>query len=379
MNNVRLIAQYSLSSKENIPAFKNCLARGVHAAGYYMTVPFTKGARVCAELFSHQALSDKIAAFALLIILLLASPLAIPGFLLRFSMKFVRNPLDLCHGDNASGTQASSTLKVMSWNIAFGPGFMAAFNKLSTPKSRVEGIANMVVENGIDIACFQEAFDESASSELAENLMKKGYTTIHGVISTADGLGRASLSSGLFIAIKGSAGITLTEISLWKYENGAASDQFSNKGLIHVKFDRGGKTYNLFNTHLQASYGNDGYSHIREEQVQGLCDAADNVGGGSKILCGDLNYAKKKLEPGDKDEEYESHKTHLGRHFKDPNERAQDNEHGTFIDLHQGGIRVKSTVDYILVSKDRTATTKVVELDSSAPLSDHLPLICTIS
>lgn len=318
--------------------------------------------------------------------------LSIPGLSLRTIAAWNREHVAFSPATkHLEEEHATKGLNVMTWNTGLGPGFMSLENGLDLPETRVKSIAEQIVREGSDVVALQEVFDHNAAQKLVEELNEKGYDCIHSILPQ----GATQLTSGLLLAVKRQKGLELSieEVRVWQFNNLAASDKLSNKGLLgaklRIKKNNEEKVLYTFNTHLQASYGKDGYGKERREQVEGIASAIqDWATEGNVILCGDLNFAANPLEEGDSTEEYQEQMEILQKvQLKDVNRKGQiKSKHkkgqGTFINVKKENARVDSIVDYILVSKTLKSITKprVVDISTSKEHpSDHCPIVYQVS
>lgn len=285
-------------------------------------------------------------------------------------------------------------LKVMTWNTGMGPGFMSIDNRLKKPEERIDAVLDMIMEQQPNVLALQEVFDENATNEITRRLNEKGYDCIHTINSSSIGL-----SSGLFLAVKRNSGIKLAieEIKVFKFTNLAGPDKFSAKGVVgaRIRVSTGegpDKKFLILNTHLQASYEDTGYGHIRMEQTRAIAGAIDKWKNkrdaqASVILCGDMNFGNKPLEKTDLEGEYKAHMEILSNtQLYNPNEADQKESIGSFYQLKGKVIsRASSVVDYVFLSEDLRTTQRdcrIIELNPATPAdfsSDHCPVVQTMS
>jgi endonuclease/exonuclease/phosphatase family metal-dependent hydrolase len=227
-------------------------------------------------------------------------------------------------------------------------------------------------------------------------LNNKGYDCIHSVLTR----GVTQIPSGLFLAIKRKNGLEflIKEVRTWKFTNGADADVKSNKGMLGLKLSiqQGPKQKDLylFNTHLQASYGEKGYSNIRKAQVTAMAEKIQNWTNNRTddvLLCGDLNFGASKIETGDDDDEYENqmellkkialtNNNHKAQMASELNDEARK---GTFMNLKvkdEKERRSKAIVDYIIHGNGFGGNApQIIEINEKNPCSDHLPVVATMS
>lgn len=389
---------------------------GIFDIIYYLGRLQTRPIHRIAERFQNLRYKDdsislltKIRMTFLVIICIPTAILTIPGAaMLAFAKKFSKNFSYSPTSEQPNPITANSllnqnALKIMTWNTGLGPGFMSIDNRLKRPQERVENVLDMIKSQDPHIVALQEVFDSDAKDKIIEQLNDQGYDCIHSVLSS-DPL---ALSSGLLLAVKrnSSVKISLEEIKVWQFKNLAGPDAFSNKGVLSVRIKlstENGQEQKLyiFNTHLQASYSDAGYGEVRQEQVAAIVskvNAWSNSQGEShrSIVCGDLNFGHAPLEVLDdrkltaihpskenekEDNEYYVQMQEFARaQLFDPNEAAQQKGEGTFCELKKGNpYRVKSVVDYILVSeslKTTSSSSKIVDLNLNNLPSDHYPVV----
>lgn len=384
-------SQYS--EAESIELFKNPHAKRLNRVGVWVLEPlhffadhFQKGVRMWHEKKRFKAF------FYMSSCLVSSIPCYIPA-IVGISFKAIgtiyRNDYAFSPASiNGFKPQVlENSLKVMTWNIALAPNVMSTTNGLRKAKKRVKSIAELVVKQDATIVAMQEVFDYKATKKLVQELNRKGFDCIHSTLTK----GPVQLPSGLFLAIRRTDGVELTidELKIWKFQNGEAIDGWSNKGLLGLKLkliqEGQEKFIHIFNTHLQASYEKSGYSHVRQEQLEGICQTIRNWTDDSEnvLLCGDMNFSFKKLEPSDSEGEYAHQKLTLETHgFINDHEEAQDNKNrGTFIKVADK-IRTSSVVDYIFRGKGFKPCSfpKIVPMEDLHKLaSDHCPIVHEVS
>lgn len=324
----------------------------------------------------------KIYSIALAAGLIIISPLALPGFLLRlgffhFRHPFAYDPSRLGYVEEAP----QDNLKLMTWNVALNPSFICKFNGLSHSEERVGPIVNHITASKPHIICLQEVYDLDAVELLCQNLKRQGYHCIHSV--NPFGIG---LSSGLFMAIRTDSTLKVDSVASWQFNNLVSNDQFSSKGVLGVKltFTHNGasKSVFVFNTHLQASYGKNGYGHVRQEQVRGLSSHLREWTKQNQreptFLCGDFNFTKKSTESGDNPLEYQERMRDLQDIVEDGHAHQQDQTNdGSFIDPKSKS-KTSALFDYIFTNWN--GPRRQYELgQTTLQESDHRPLTLSIT
>lgn len=287
-------------------------------------------------------------------------------------------------------------LKIMTWNTGLGPDIMSVTNRLNKQKKRINDLMKMIIKKQPNVIALQEVFDDAATNALVKGLNQNGYDCIHSIHSTSP----IALSSGLLLAVKRNSGIKLTieEIKTFKFTNLKGPDAYSGKGAVGVKLrvstdDGINKKLLVLNTHLQASYDDKGYGHVRQQQIRSLAHTVnqwkrqDIDQKASVILCGDLNFAQNPLEQTDLVSEYpEQIKTLTEAQLFNPNAAAQQQVEGSFYQLKvkedEKPYLTKSLIDYIFLSNDlKEGTSEVVKLNIKNPnalSSDHCPVMQSV-
>ncbi len=324
--------------------------------------------------------------------------LSLPGITLKALSALFRNNFAYSPALESSVRLSSGeALNVMTWNVGLGPAFMSATNGLAHPKERIGAIVEKIVEQEADIVSLQEVFDHEGTQELVKQLNEKGYNCVHSILTG----GVTTLSSGLFFAIKRTKDddLTIKDVKTWKFTNGVDSDWLSNKGLLGLKLKvkRHGAKKNMyvFNTHLQASYGKDGYSHVRKAQMAGIIkriqewtvNHTENV-----LLSGDLNFGAAKVEVGDDDAEYdEQMKTLQAVNLTDDNEtvqhetlQAKSKPQGSFMHIKKkdpSGRRSRAIIDYVIRGNGFAQTQpQIIDISQEEPpCSDHSLVVAQVS
>lgn len=254
---------------------------------------------------------------------------------------------------------AQRKLKVMTWNVALGPPYMAAVNRISPPAQRIDAIARKIFNQSPDIVCLQEVFDEESEKKLVNLLSDQGYDCVHSIISS-----KVKLSSGLLIAMRRqqSCSMNVLRAGTWQFKNLTHWDRAANKGLLglDLQITHNGKTRKLFlfNMHLQADYPGTSFAAQRIQQVRSVARTMKEfIGERSKedliCACGDLNFAR---DSGN--DEYKK-QIHALRHL-----------------VYDGN--PENSLDYILWSKDKKHNAASYELMPSEQISDHDALISTL-
>lgn len=172
---------------------------------------------------------------------------ALVGGLLRLIASIDKKDF-IYHKKDSSEAAISPTgdVKVLTFNVALMPEFVALNNCLRPTSVRVREVAEKILTmdkaQDLDFICLQEAFDIDASQELDNRL--RGYNIVRNVGNRIYGL-----NSGLIIASKHD----LTNIQFYDHPLPQSGlDKFANKGLLLATSTIAGKTYVIGNTHLNA-------------------------------------------------------------------------------------------------------------------------------
>lgn len=149
-------------------------------------------------------------------------------------------------------------LKMVSYNICFGPEWMVAANSVRPRAERIADVTEQIM--GYDIVCLQEVFDEDAAEALKESLRANGF---HYFIYNV-GPSSYKLNSGLFIASK----YPLESPVYWKHTHSSGLDSLANKGTLAATVNISGRKFAVFNTHFNAP--GIGSEASQQAQMRGL-------------------------------------------------------------------------------------------------------------
>lgn len=289
-----------IDNKINEVATKSCAG----FIGCYLQKPLAWGIQGVATLFVMKSLIAKTSAvFMAIIIFPIIGTLAGIGTLIWIVFGRRRPPVTITNCIAPAQRMPSSpslknrNLKILTWNVALGPSYMATFNNITPPHERVKAIAKTILEKKADIVCLQEVFDEDSEKDLVEALNAQGYDCLHTVISS-----KVKLSSGLLMAVRRSPLLQLTKVGMWKFTNLASWDRASSKGVLglQVKASVNGHEKNLcfFNVHQQADYPGTNFASKRVKQINSLKQrmkefmTEDNSKAPLAVICGDLNFTR---------------------------------------------------------------------------------------
>jgi endonuclease/exonuclease/phosphatase family metal-dependent hydrolase len=152
-----------------------------------------------------------------------------------------------------------------------------------------------------DVICLQELFNSTATQVIEEELKKQGY------VSTKRVGGRvlASTNGGVRIFYKQALiGRDFETSHVYKHtvDTIKRGDAMVDKGIKHIKVQKNGKTYHVFNTHLQAFYEDSNHQHYVEVTLAQLTELRQHILSLKKariileedqvVICGDLNIPK---------------------------------------------------------------------------------------
>lgn len=332
---------------------------------------------------------------------------AICALLKKLTQNFAYSPTTTKTASLAPVQAEIQKLKTLTWNTGLGPGFMAIDNRLKKAEERVGAVMDLINAQDPHIVCLQEVFAEGATETLVRELNEKGYDVLHSALCSS----QIKLPSGLLLAVKRESGVKLEieEVKVWEFKNLAGGDAMSKKALMGAKIkmtngQAAPQHLHVFNTHLQSSYAETGYGEVRRDQIAAIAQKVKEwAGNNTAIVCGDLNFGAKPLEPSDDrplafaDEakpagnEYDVQFDTFNRigGLVDYNQAAQNAGNGTFYELKKGHPeRIQSVVDYVLINKSlkqQDVHTEILPLntpgqtDFSNLTSDHCPIVQTVA
>lgn len=152
-----------------------------------------------------------------------------------------------------------------------------------------------------DVICLQELFNNTANLVLEEELKKKGYIATKPV----GGYLGSPLHGGIRIFYKQDVlGTDFKESYVYKHtvDTIKRGDAMVDKGIKHIKLQKNGKTYHVFNTHLQAFYEDTHHQHYVEVTLAQLIELRKYILVQKKlgiiqkdeqvVICGDFNIPK---------------------------------------------------------------------------------------
>lgn len=194
-------------------------------------------------------------------------------------------------------------LKIISYNVQLMPALISKAEGKKDKKGiaqSVKEISGYFAEQGADVCCVQELFDNTANALLEAEMQKIGYVA-------TDRVGKAGLSifnGGARIFIKKELAHQVTSdecIYKNKIDYLVGADALTNKGVVHNSFiNQDGTKTHILNTHLQAFYpGRDHYTEVtlaqcvelkrfvEAQKAKGLIGPDDKI-----MICGDFNIPK---------------------------------------------------------------------------------------
>ncbi|MBL4754140.1 MAG: sphingomyelin phosphodiesterase [Flavobacteriales bacterium] len=181
--------------------------------------------------------------------------------------------------------KAEKSLKVLTWNLHLLPSIV--LGKHQVP--RAKGIAEVLASSDYDVIVFQEAFHTKAR-KLIWKLLSQHYPYQYW---PGNG-GLTRFSSGVWVISKLEI-IREEKIGYSKCSPGTA-DCRARKGALFVQVEKGGMTFQIIGTHLQAK-GGDKFQLVRNDQLQevkNLIIDKYKQPGVPIIVMGDLNIAMAK-------------------------------------------------------------------------------------
>lgn len=196
--------------------------------------------------------------------------------------------------DDRNENKNKTQLNIMSHNIFIMSG-IAAISQNYNAKQRIEEIKKAEYWKNMDVLVFQEAFNEDLIKDLKNELHKNGY--IYQTQILGNPKDPINLNGGVFIVSRLYFEKEYFEI----YEKGCGTDNFSNKGFIHIKIKLINIPINIIGTHTQSDDNLclfDNPKDIRFKQLDQLNKYIDeNIENDEIILLiGDLNLNKENDE-----------------------------------------------------------------------------------
>jgi sphingomyelin phosphodiesterase len=205
-----------------------------------------------------------------------------------FFIKIIYCNQDFHDGDENNKIQKQ--LKIMSHNIFIMSGIAAISQNYNT-KQRIEEMKKASYWKNMDVLVFQEAFNEDLIKDFKNELYKNGYIYQTQILGNPKDL--INLNGGVFIVSKLNFEKEYFEI----YEKSCGTDNFSNKGFIHIKINLDNILINIIGTHTQSDdnlclFNNP--KNIRFKQLSQLNNYINkNIESNEIILLiGDLNIDK---------------------------------------------------------------------------------------
>lgn len=186
--------------------------------------------------------------------------------------------------------QASTEIKVLSWNIQLLPRAFGVFSKALRKKQRLRTpwIIEHCQQEDYDVIVFQEVFDRPLSKKLQRELLEKYPYQVQALRQA----GRLT-SSGILIVSKW----PIEKIGEVVYPKGAHEDAFAAKGCTVVQLQKEGQSLYIAGTHLQAGSSQEAKEQrsIQYKAIQTLLKEVtkDSLG---IVLAGDLNTRKQATE-----------------------------------------------------------------------------------
>lgn len=219
-------------------------------------------------------------------------------FLYLFFIEIINCNQNFRVDENKNITQ----LKIMSHNIFIMSGIASISQNYNT-KQRISEIKNANYWKNMDILVFQEAFNEDLIKDLKKELYRNGYIYQTQIIGNPKD--SINLNGGVFIVSKLNFDNEYFEI----YKEGCGTDNFSNKGFIHVKINLNNIPINIIGTHTQSDDKLCLFNSSKNIRFKQLSQVNNYINQKIKIneiilLVGDLNMNKKS------DEYYEILKTY---------------------------------------------------------------------
>jgi endonuclease/exonuclease/phosphatase family metal-dependent hydrolase len=184
--------------------------------------------------------------------------------------------------------ESTISIKVLSWNIQMLPNFFRAFSPSlrKMQAKRLPWIVDYIKSQDFEVIVFQEVFDVECKRRLRRQL-KKIYPYQVKPINK----GRMT-SNGILIVSKH----PMKYIDHVVYAKGSGADGMAAKGCVLAELTKGGLTFQLAGTHLQAGSGI--AQQHRDQQYKDIRKLLDknkkeNV---PQIVAGDMNTRKSEPE-----------------------------------------------------------------------------------
>lgn len=282
----------------------NPIAEKLYRAGTVLLRPFEYQTNLATKLFSPSfrpgksfadlTLKQKIwkvmlvCSVCTIVVPLITGLLALVGVLLRaigvrYSPKYTIQQNDTL---NFRTLGLKEQLTAMSYNVALMPGFIRNLNNLRSSNKRAHEIGThshiWTPESNSHVICFQECFDEKATSILCDSLKEIYPHILRRVDPNAAGLG-----SGLVIASQ----FEIQEVHQGRFEMSKGEDAFAHKGFVGVRLQLNeDRDFWVYTTHLQAKIG-DEYLALRHQQAEYLVDQIPSER--EALILGDFNVSRK--------------------------------------------------------------------------------------
>lgn len=206
-------------------------------------------------------------------------------------------------------------LTLLQYNIQQRPSSEGTHFEVTGQHNERSYLSTVVIPQAIkpfnaDVVTFNEAFTARLRPELIANMAKVGYMHYTDAVGATSKAG--FWSGGVMVFSKH----PIVKKAEYIYKNTASSDSSANKGVWYVQINKGGKLYNIFATHTNASYSDfvnnrlrndDAGKKARKEQFKELRTFIDqqNIPAHQPvIIVGDLN-ADMLSEKGQPDDEYD--------------------------------------------------------------------------
>lgn len=291
-----------VSNSADLQFCTNPIAEKLYRAGTALLRPFEYQANLATKLFSPsfrpgKSFADlnlaqkiwkvlRICTVCTLVIPLITGLLALVGTLLRviglrFSPTYTIQQNDDRHFKTLSDDE---DLTATSYNVGLMPGYIRNLNNLRSSNKRAQEIGTHgdFLERNSHVICFQECFDEEATSILCDSLKEIYPHILRRVDPNAAGLG-----SGLVIASQ----FEIQEVHQGRFEMAKSEDAFAHKGFVGVRLKLNEeKDLWVYTTHLQAKTGEE-YSALRSQQIAFLIDQIPPER--KALVLGDFNISRK--------------------------------------------------------------------------------------
>ncbi len=238
-----------------------------------------------------------------------------------------------------------------------------------------------IIDLDADIVCLQESWDVEHQYELRKQLTPKYYTTIgDGKIKTRNILWKKFDTAGGLIILSKFPIEDCEFIPLSRWPNTSLTEFFAKKGFLFATINTPTRSIKIINTHLQA-INSKSDPIIQKRQLKGMLSRLGPAEESTPfIIIGDFNKDAMMSDPyyvriiSDHGFTEPAHFKGLGRI---PTHRTrQDNIYaGTWLHPAKHPLQF----DYFLLKNINMENIKIEPLYFESPLSDHDPLMLTIS